>query len=167
MPKKFPKRASSQLTKKLQAILPNYDDTANKELVAVVDTNVYISALLGSSTASNALSAIYRQCDIIISQQIIDELCRFIDDNWKKARGLKKLAREVLAERATLFIDADQLDDIWLGDLRDKNDGHIVKACISTNADVLITGDKDLLVLGSIGRTAVITMNDFLGLLGT
>ncbi|VXD13309.1 putative toxin-antitoxin system toxin component, PIN family [Planktothrix paucivesiculata] len=48
--------------------------------------------------------------------------------------------------------------------LRDSKDNHILAAALSANAEVLITGDQDLLVLDNFMGTAIMKPTDFLAL---
>lgn len=45
---------------------------------------------------------------------------------------------------------------------RDPKDDFLLSLALSINADYLITGDEDLLILEQIGLTKIITMDDFL-----
>lgn len=47
---------------------------------------------------------------------------------------------------------------------RDPNDNFILDLCIDGNADFLITGDADLLVLNPLGETTILTPKDFYSL---
>ena len=46
--------------------------------------------------------------------------------------------------------------------VRDVDDNYLLGICDSCQADFLITGDLDLLILGLYKKTAILTMNQFL-----
>lgn len=53
-------------------------------------------------------------------------------------------------------------------DVRDPNDAHILAAAITGEADYLVTGDRDLLVLAGtpeLGRLRIVTPAEFLAML--
>ena len=49
--------------------------------------------------------------------------------------------------------------------VRDADDNYLLGICESCQADFLVTGDQDLLVLGTHQETTILTMNQFLQLL--
>ncbi|WP_460670405.1 putative toxin-antitoxin system toxin component, PIN family [Larkinella ripae] len=46
--------------------------------------------------------------------------------------------------------------------VRDADDNYLLGICAGCQADFLITGDQDLLVLGRYGETKIVTMSHFL-----
>ncbi|WP_222620659.1 putative toxin-antitoxin system toxin component, PIN family [Sphaerospermopsis sp. LEGE 00249] len=52
--------------------------------------------------------------------------------------------------------------DIDISQLRDMKDYHILAAAVSAQAEVLITGDQDLLVLNKFAEILIMTPADFL-----
>jgi predicted nucleic acid-binding protein len=48
---------------------------------------------------------------------------------------------------------------------RDAKDDYLLALSIDSNAKYLVTGDNDLLVLGKIANTKIITMSEFLEIL--
>ncbi|MGG7664755.1 putative toxin-antitoxin system toxin component, PIN family [Dyadobacter sp. BHUBP1] len=46
---------------------------------------------------------------------------------------------------------------------RDPKDNFLLALALDSNADFLITGDADSLVIEQIGKTRIITLTDFLG----
>jgi putative PIN family toxin of toxin-antitoxin system len=45
---------------------------------------------------------------------------------------------------------------------RDPNDNHVLETCLACDANFLVCGDKDLLVLSSFQSTAIVTVQYFL-----
>ncbi len=43
----------------------------------------------------------------------------------------------------------------------DANDNFLLNLCIDGNADYLLTGDKDLLTIGAINDTKIVSYGDF------
>ena len=48
---------------------------------------------------------------------------------------------------------------------RDKDDDYLLAMALENNADYLITGDDDLLVLEQIGKTKIVKMSEFQNIL--
>lgn len=149
MPKGYPKRASSSLTKKLQNILPTNVDKLqqNSRQTIALDSNIYVSCLIGSDIASQTVQLAFQTFNVAISQQIIDEICEFIDDSWRKARSLKQVVRVILPEKCAFFIDVDAYDLPNNHQLRDQKDQHVLKLAKISCTKIIVTGDKDLLEL--------------------
>ena len=49
-----------------------------------------------------------------------------------------------------------------VSEIRDAKDLYLLSLADEVEADYLLTGDKDLLVLGRYGKTAIFTLSDFL-----
>jgi len=66
------------------------------------------------------------------------------------------------------LVPPDSLDPERISPLRNPNDAHILAAAIAGGADYLVTGDRDLLVLGgdpALGSLRIVTPAEFLALL--
>jgi len=48
---------------------------------------------------------------------------------------------------------------------RDKDDDYLLALALDSNADFLVTGDDDLLVLKQIGKTKIVKMSEFQGII--
>jgi putative PIN family toxin of toxin-antitoxin system len=64
----------------------------------------------------------------------------------------------------SLFDSIGKLVEVKSGvnDCRDFKDNFLLNLAIDGKAKYLISGDKDLLVLGQIKKTKIITMSDFI-----
>jgi uncharacterized protein len=123
----------------------------------VFDTNVLVSAFI----ARGASFEVFEHClsihDLFYSQYIRDEV---------EAVLLHKFSFP--AERvsdALKFLDAQltKIDVVALDApvCRDADDDPVLACAISAEADCLISGDEDLLVLGECKQTTIIKPSDF------
>jgi uncharacterized protein len=132
----------------------------------VLDTNVWLSALLWGGLPDQILQRVERgDLEAIASESILDELAKTID-RPKLQRRLNQLGlnRDVLLLTVRQIIVLVPEELISVENLRDPKDAMIVSAAIVGNADVIITGDQDLLVLGEVGQIRILTPRDFLAL---
>ena len=115
----------------------------------VIDTNVWLSALLWGGQPNFILQLVEKkQIQAISSEEILNELM----DIFQKPKLQKRLnqlnfsAEEVtiVAKRLMIFV---RIEAIIIPELRDPKDQMILATAITGNADVVISGDKDLLVL--------------------
>jgi putative PIN family toxin of toxin-antitoxin system len=132
----------------------------------VVDVNVLISALLWGGTPRKILIlAQNNQISIFASPDLFQEL----ENTLKRTKFQAKIkslgltvedildaATEVLQSCSNISLDID------ISQLRDIKDYHILAAAVSAQADFLITGDQDLLVLNQFAEILIMTPADFL-----
>ena len=135
-----------------------------KKPKAVIDTNIFISALLGSSNAGRIIDKFTGgKFDLIISKDILDELIEVISrkkfSNIFRPEDVKKLI-SLLEADAKITTTGRKISSAC----KDPKD-HIVLACaVEGNADYIITGDSDLLEISPFNRIKIITLSQFLKL---
>jgi uncharacterized protein len=130
----------------------------------VIDTNVWLSGLLWDGLPDQILQQVDSgTIQAIASEAILDELARTLDRPKLQRRlnqlGLKAAAI-MLAVRQVVIVVKDV--PIPVENLRDPKDAMIVAAAIVGKADVIVTGDQDLLVLDTVAGIKILTPRDFL-----
>lgn len=130
----------------------------------VIDTNVWLSALLWGGQPNFILQLVEKkQIQAISSEEILNELM----DIFQKPKLQKRLnqlnfsAEEVtiVAKRLMIFVT---IEAIIIPELRDPKDQMILATAITGNADVVISGDKDLLVLHPFANIFILSPQEFL-----
>jgi putative PIN family toxin of toxin-antitoxin system len=111
----------------------------------VLDTNVLFAAFAArSGLCGQIVENVLTDHDLFISQHILDELIRHL----RGKLGLDQLqinhAIESLLDLAIIVEPAPISPDA----VRDPQDAPILGTAVACGADVLVSGDKDLLVLG-------------------
>jgi uncharacterized protein len=130
----------------------------------VIDTNAWLSGLLWGGLPDQILQQVDSgTIQAIASEAILDELARTLDRPKLQRRlnqlGLKAAAI-MLAVRQVVIVVKDV--PIPVENLRDPKDAMIVAAAIVGKADVIVTGDQDLLVLDTVAGIKILTPRDFL-----
>jgi predicted nucleic acid-binding protein len=46
--------------------------------------------------------------------------------------------------------------------VRDPDDNHLIEAAMAAHADIIVTGDQDLLTLGCVDQIGILTPHEFL-----
>ncbi len=125
----------------------------------VVDTNTLVSGLLWRGNPSRVLDAVLdNRFELCITEELLDELSavlrrprlarvvteRGLDPDW---------SCKFLRDRALLLSPAEQLD---APALRDPKDLPVLAAAISGAAELIITGDKDLLALKNFAGIPIV-----------
>lgn len=133
----------------------------------VIDVNVWVSALLWGGVPGQVLRLVYAQTiESYVSAELLQELEATLQRAKFQSR-LKKRQQTVggLMAIATALCPSVPIDDVDIPDLRDPDDVKIIATAISANADILITGDQDLLVLQDVRGIRILTPTQFLELL--
>ena len=128
----------------------------------VLDTNVLISAvLLPESTAYNAYIKALDTGILLASSSTLAEYSEVILRS-KFDRYSSKERRQVFLNE--LMQDVEQITIIEEVDAcRDPKDNKFLEVAINGMADILITGDNDLLNLNPFRGVIIITPADFIG----
>jgi len=125
----------------------------------VFDTNIYISALvIPGSQAEAAIFKIIEGTDtLIISREIIDEVLSVLAVKFSRDKDELPRVAVDLADLAEL-IKPDERINI----LKDKPDNRILECAVSGDADIIVTGDKEMLKLQEYKGVRIITLRDYI-----
>jgi len=128
-------------------------------LTLVIDTNVWISFLMGK-TLTRLENYIYNGHFQIIScdeqlAELREVLYRPKMERYFSAHQIKEIF-ELLADFAQ-FVKVHSNIDIC----RDAKDNYLLALSIDSNADFLITGDKDLLSIEEVENTQIVSFKKF------
>jgi putative PIN family toxin of toxin-antitoxin system len=125
----------------------------------VFDTNIFISALiLPGSRAEEALTRVIEGTDrLILSKSILDELLGVLARKF--SRDPEELARVALwlGELAEWVRPARRLSVV-----ADEADNRILECASAGEAEVIVTGDKGLLRLGTFEGIDIVSLRDYL-----
>lgn len=127
----------------------------------VVDTNILVSAaLIRHSLPWQAIDQIEKIGTILYSEATLLELKSVL--NRKKFD--KYLTLEEKQQFIFKFVEKAELVTITetITDCRDPKDNKFLELAVSGKADLLITGDQDLLILNPFRTIQIITVADFL-----
>jgi putative PIN family toxin of toxin-antitoxin system len=127
----------------------------------VIDTSVLISAaLLDESTPARARTHAVRFGQLVGTEATVQE---FVDKLLlpKFDPYVSRAAREILVQRLQPIIELVPVVQV-IRACRDPRDDKFLEAAVNGRADVIITGDKDLLVLNPFAGVAIVTPADYL-----
>ncbi|OHC70014.1 MAG: putative toxin-antitoxin system toxin component, PIN family [Rhodocyclales bacterium GWA2_65_20] len=126
----------------------------------VLDTNVVLSALLWRGTPYRLLEAIRNRAEarLFSSLALLDELAEVLTrpSATKRLSGIGKTARDVLADyvEAVEVVEPEHVPRVVPNDA---DDDQVIAAAIAANADWIVSGDADLLSMGSYQGIPIIT----------
>ena len=125
----------------------------------VFDTNIFISALvIPGSLAEKAVSRIIEGRDeLVISKDIIKEVLSVLSLKFGRER-------EALSHVAVVLLDLGKLvrPDQRLRVLSDEPDNRILECAVFGRADLIVTGDKEMLRLKEYMGIKVTSLRDYL-----
>lgn len=138
---------------------------------AVIDTNIFISAIIRGGTAYELLELWHEdKFTLITTKDLLDEITDVLKRE-KIYRKYKIAEDEITKLLDGLELNATFVDPLKISDLsirsRDPKDDILLACCLGAKVDYLITGDEDLLVLKNkkqLRGLKILTLKDFLTL---
>jgi putative PIN family toxin of toxin-antitoxin system len=129
----------------------------------VLDANIYVSAFAFGGKPKRVFQlAITRRVDVAISDPIRTEVLRTLhhkfrwsDERLREADSLiRTAARSVVPTMTLQAIESDPDDD------------RVLECAVTANAELIVTGDSDLLRLGEYEGIKIIQVAEFLNRIG-
>ena len=126
----------------------------------VLDTNVVLSALLWRGTPYQLLEAIRNRSEtrLFTSPALLDELAGVLTRSspTKRLAVIGKTARAVLADyvEAAEVVEPEHVPRVVPNDA---DDDQVIAAAVTAGADWIVSGDVDLLSMGSYQGIPIIT----------
>lgn len=131
----------------------------NQHTVIVIDSNVWISALIFGGNPGKILKLfVDNKVEVVMSEEIITELRRIIINKFPLFVNSLNLL-EASLRKDTFFV---QLGSITIDASRDVDDNRIIETAYIGKAQYIISGDKDLLVLKKYEDIKILSPVDFL-----
>jgi putative PIN family toxin of toxin-antitoxin system len=130
-------------------------------LRVVFDTNIFVSAFaLPGSRADTALKRVIDDIDqLVVSKAIIDELLTVLARKFSRDADELAHVAVFLSDLARVVRPRGRIDV-----LQDEADNRILECARTGKADLIVTGDKDMIELGSYREIKIISLRDYLEL---
>ena len=125
----------------------------------IIDTNLWISFLLSKKLDFIDSLLDNEKVQLIFSKELLEEIIE-VSSRSKLKKFFKKEDIKLIfniIERYAVLVPVTSV----VTECRDKKDDFLLSLAKDSNADFLLTGDKDLLILKKIYRTQIITISDF------
>lgn len=122
----------------------------------VIDTNVFVSGLLSTgSPPARCIDAVVTIGQLVASEATLRELMRHLLSP-KFDRYVARSRRDELLRRLAPLVEIVEIVQ-QVRACRDPDDDSFLEAAVNGRADVIITGDKDLLELDPFRGIAIVT----------
>jgi putative PIN family toxin of toxin-antitoxin system len=126
---------------------------------AVIDTNIWISFLIGKLLASLDDYILDGLLEVVISDEQLEEITTVL----RRPKFRKHFSTDDIQEFLSLLYKSARIVEVHhtIKDCRDDKDNFILETAIRGRADYIVTGDKDLLVLNPYRDKKIIGFKEF------
>ncbi|WP_199317286.1 putative toxin-antitoxin system toxin component, PIN family [Planktothricoides raciborskii] len=132
----------------------------NQQIKVIIDTNLWISFLIGKELANLKELIVSQTVQVVFCEQITEEINRVTQRPKLQKYFSADKVKELLELLAVIGVSIEIRSEVSL--CRDAKDNFLLALAKDSQANFLITGDADLLTLGSFAGTKIITYQDFL-----
>jgi putative PIN family toxin of toxin-antitoxin system len=124
----------------------------------VLDTNVLVAAFIARGVCTDVFERVVSDHQLILSPFILEEFERVMRDKIGLDRDRVARALALVRRKGEVF-EPGRLE---VPVCRDADDDHVLALAVEGGAEVLVSGDDDLLVIGSFEAVPIITPRQFL-----
>lgn len=125
----------------------------------VIDTNIWISYLLGSLLQGMDEKILSKEIKVVVSDEMLKEISEVSSrpkfKNIFTAKRIKELFS--LLDSYAVVVSPSQKVNVC----RDGKDNFLLEVALEGEADYLVTGDEDLLVINTFQSTKIIRPKEF------
>jgi putative PIN family toxin of toxin-antitoxin system len=122
-----------------------------------LDSNVLVSAFATRGLAADALRVVLAEHELLVPRVVLDEVDRVLREKLQLPPPVLALARQVLESQTIVPRPAALLDVT----VRDPDDAWVLASAVAAGADLLVTGDADLLSVAPRSPIPILTPRAF------
>ena len=136
----------------------------------LIDTNVFISYLL-TPHHTGSVSVIFDalahwRFDLLLPQDLLAEIQQTVQNKKSLSQRIPEATLDEFMNLLRMFgEEIAKITEPIPPITRDPKDDYLIAYAIIGRADYLVTGDKDLLVLGAVDTVSIVTPVEFADLL--
>jgi hypothetical protein len=130
----------------------------------VLDTNIFVSGWLWGGIPDRVLKlAEVYLITVCASEKMLNELQSTLSqDKFRSKLQTLSINLNDLMTGTRQLVEVYPISTINLPELRDPNDNMILATAVAADADAIVTGDRDLLVLQEYEGIPIVTAREFL-----
>ena len=126
-------------------------------MIVVLDTNVIVAAMVAKGLCHEVVVRGLGSCTVVTSQPLLDEL-----EHTLRAKFTLGPASIAFLEQLRLRVRIVEPAPLSTPVSRDADDDMVLATAIGANAALIVTGDQDLLVIGTYHGIDIVAPRDFL-----
>ncbi len=119
----------------------------------VLDANVVIAAFASRGLCESVMELCLHSHEIVLSEELLEEIVRNLRQKIKLPGNIVEDISKLLREQASMVSSVPLAAEVC----RDPDDVKILGLAVAANADYIVTGDKDLLVLKKFQGVPIVT----------
>ena len=123
----------------------------------VLDANVVVAGFATRGLCESILELCFHSHEIMLSEDLLDEILRNLRKKIKLPGGIVEDIGKLLREHTSIVSPIP----FTAGLCRDPDDVKILGLAVAANADCIVTGDKDLLILEKFQGIPILTPRSF------
>ncbi|MGF1542022.1 MAG: putative toxin-antitoxin system toxin component, PIN family [Pleurocapsa sp.] len=131
-----------------------------KPIKVIVDTNLWISFLIGKELSSLKLLLTEQTIQPVLCEQLIEEIILVTQRPKLQKYFPQSKVQELISLLKVIGFSVEIKSRVSI--CRDSKDNYLLSLAKDSQADFLITGDRDLLSLEKFESTTIVTYQDFL-----
>ena len=132
-------------------------------MLVILDTNIFINALLNGSCRPILEAFIQKRFKIAITKDLIDEILEVCD----RPKFLDRIGKEDRERLLAIIKETAAIVNpkIKINDCRDVDDNVLLECALTSKANMIVSNDEDLLVLHPYRNVSIVTSEEFLRIL--
>ena len=125
-----------------------------------LDSNVLVAAFVARGLCADVLRLVLSEYELVIPEVVAQEVRRVLTEKLKASQEAVSAAEAVL-ERCNIVPRADAVSPI---SLRDPDDERVLAGAIFAGAQILVSGDQDLLTVADKSPIRILSPRGFMAL---
>ena len=125
-----------------------------------LDSNVLVAAFIARGLCADLLKLVLSEYDLVIPEVVAEEIRRVLSTKLKASQTALSAVDAVL-QRCSIVPRGDAPSPI---SLRDPDDERVLADAVSAGAEILVSGDRDLLVIAEESPIRILSPRAFLTL---
>lgn len=126
-------------------------------MIVVLDTNVIVAAMVAKGLCHEVVVRGLGSCSVVSSQPMLDEL-----EHTLRSKFTLGPAAVTFLEQLRLRVRMVEPVALSVPVSRDADDDVVLATALAAVAEVIVTGDQDLLVVGRYHGIEIVSPRDFL-----
>ncbi len=123
----------------------------------LLDSNVIVSAVATRGLCADIFRAVLADHELVTCSKVLQEVERILRSKFSVPDNLISEYLELIRQDA-IFAEAEEVPAV---NLKDADDMEIIGAAISGKADVMVTGDREVLEIKRLRRLRIISPRAF------
>ncbi|TAF08724.1 MAG: putative toxin-antitoxin system toxin component, PIN family [Nostocales cyanobacterium] len=126
----------------------------------IIDTNLWISFLIGKELKELKNLLLQETIQVVISEQILEEITLVTQRPKLQKYFPSQKVHELIQLLRTIGVFINITSEVFI--CRDTKDNYLLALAKDSDANFLVTGDQDLLVIAKFENTEIVTYQELL-----